>query len=195
MALEALKSPTTTDATPTSYDEVEVHNLESNLAKRKRSKRPRNEIPPTEEEYLALCLIMLARNGRTNNSTHPDNNNILSVFPQVGTHHDNSNTLTTTTTVQEKKKKIVQEPIEQYSYKCNVCKKACPSHQALGGHKASHRKTSTDDDNNNNILSLFPQVRTYHDNSNAITTSTAVQEKKKQIVVLYTVKIGYMLNL
>ncbi|XP_059295440.1 uncharacterized protein LOC132048771 [Lycium ferocissimum] len=192
MALEALKSPTTTEATPTSYDEVEVHNLDSNLAKRKRSKRPRNEIPPTEEEFLALCLIMLARDGRTNNSTHPDNNNnnILSVFPQVGTHHDNSNTLTTATSVQEKKKKIVQEPIEQYSYKCNVCNKAFPSHQALGGHKASHRKNSTDDENNN-ILSLFPQERTHHDNSNTITTSTAPLVDTKQV----TVKAPLMITL
>ncbi|RVW72409.1 Zinc finger protein ZAT10 [Vitis vinifera] len=31
------------------------------------------------------------------------------------------------------------------SYKCNVCNKAFSSYQALGGHKASHRKSSTDD--------------------------------------------------
>lgn len=33
--------------------------------KRKRTKRPRPENPPTEEEYLALCLLMLAQGTTT----------------------------------------------------------------------------------------------------------------------------------
>lgn len=36
--------------------------------KKKRTKRPRVETPPSEEEYLALCLIMLAR-GTTDTAT------------------------------------------------------------------------------------------------------------------------------
>ncbi|XP_020580275.1 zinc finger protein ZAT10-like [Phalaenopsis equestris] len=76
-------------------------------AKRKRSKRQRSlDRPPTEEEYLALCLVMLARGG----SDHS-----LPPLPS-------------------------SPPPEGLSYKCSVCSKAFASYQALGGHKASHRK-------------------------------------------------------
>ncbi|CAK9166817.1 unnamed protein product [Ilex paraguariensis] len=94
-------------------------------AKRKRSKRPRTENPQTEDEYLALCLVMLA-NGRA------------------------TTTAAFTTTNQ------TDSPATQNnSYKCSVCERAFPSYQALGGHKASHRKLSAaaasatvSDDNN-----------------------------------------------
>ncbi|KDP44482.1 hypothetical protein JCGZ_16315 [Jatropha curcas] len=107
MALEALNSPTT--ATPFNYEDT--------WTKRKRSKRPRGESPPTEEEYLALCLIMLARGG----STSPTAEEIASTSPPPP-----------------------QPPALNLSYKCTVCNKAFPSYQALGGHKASHKKSSSD---------------------------------------------------
>ncbi|XP_060168097.1 zinc finger protein ZAT10-like [Lycium barbarum] len=131
MALEALKSPTTTPTLPPRYQELEdTHTLDS-WTKGKRSKRPRIETPPTEEEYLALCLIMLARSGAEPSSTD----------------------------VKEPEKKTAELPLVEYqepkteqSYKCSVCDKSFSSYQALGGHKASHRKTTTtgtaSDDNN-----------------------------------------------
>ncbi|CAN0905624.1 Zinc finger protein ZAT10 [Linum grandiflorum] len=94
MALQALNSPTAAPAEP--------------WAKRKRSKRSRldhhhdDHHSPTEDEYLALCLVMLARG---------------------------------TTNLQSNKTVLMS------SYKCTVCGKAFPSYQALGGHKASHRKS------------------------------------------------------
>ncbi|GFY89520.1 salt tolerance zinc finger [Actinidia rufa] len=96
MALEALNSPTTPTPQPPRFDEP--------WTKRKRSKRPRTETPPTEEEYLALCLIMLARGGATSAAS------------------------------------AAAAPNQKTSYKCSVCDKSFPSYQALGGHKASHRK-------------------------------------------------------
>lgn len=76
-------------------------------AKRKRSKRQRYfDHPPTEEEYLALCLVMLARGGSDRS---------LPPLPS-------------------------STPAYNLSYKCSVCHKAFASYQALGGHKASHRK-------------------------------------------------------
>ncbi|CAK7330121.1 unnamed protein product [Dovyalis caffra] len=105
MALEALNSPTT--ATPFNYEDT--------WTKRKRSKRPRSESPSAEEEYLALCLIMLARGGSTTTSTEET----ASPAPP-------------------------QPPTLNLSYKCTVCTKAFPSYQALGGHKASHRKSSSE---------------------------------------------------
>ncbi|KAK9163691.1 hypothetical protein Syun_004593 [Stephania yunnanensis] len=70
---------------------------------------------PTEEEYLALCLIMLARGGApaSSSSTPPPP-------PQPST----------------------ATPLK-LAYSCSVCHKSFPSYQALGGHKASHRKLSS----------------------------------------------------
>ncbi|KAG1342073.1 Zinc finger protein ZAT10 [Cocos nucifera] len=80
-------------------------------AKRKRSKRHRFfDHHSTEEEYLALCLMMLAHGGG-------------------GAGHR----LPSPTTP--------PPPLEtRQEYKCSVCGKAFGSYQALGGHKASHRK-------------------------------------------------------
>ncbi|KAL9244150.1 hypothetical protein vseg_017956 [Gypsophila vaccaria] len=105
MALEALSSPRTPQAPSSSLD---------HWVKKKRSKRPRQELSssstvteadvPTEEEYLAFCLLMLARGS------------------------------TTSTAV------VVAEPSRVLNYKCSVCGKGFGSYQALGGHKASHRR-------------------------------------------------------
>ncbi|KAG5543640.1 hypothetical protein RHGRI_016407 [Rhododendron griersonianum] len=119
MALQALNSPTT--ATPPFHHESvgDLRCIES-WAKGKRSKRSRSMeslSPPTEEEYLALCLIMLARGGGGAIST------ASIALPQPSTSSES---------------KLV--------HKCTVCNKAFGSYQALGGHKASHRKLAGADD-------------------------------------------------
>ncbi|KAG6537443.1 zinc finger protein ZAT10-like [Zingiber officinale] len=79
-------------------------------AKKKRSKRSRLfDRRPTEEEYLAWCLVMLARGGPR---------------PPLLTEA------------------VAPAKLE---HKCSVCGKAFASYQALGGHKASHRKPTTDE--------------------------------------------------
>ncbi|KAJ9670503.1 hypothetical protein PVL29_026810 [Vitis rotundifolia] len=109
MALETLNSPTAATTVQFHHDS-ELDYLEP-WTKRKRSKRPRLDNPPTEEEYLALCLIMLAQGGRGEVATQLR-------------HHSPP----------------PPPPALTLSYKCSVCNKAFPSYQALGGHKASHRK-------------------------------------------------------
>lgn len=96
---------TTTIPIPFPRFKQEENQERESLVKKKRSKRPRIGIgnPPTEEEYLALCLIMLSQS----------NNQIQS------------------------------SPLK-LNHKCSVCNKAFPSYQALGGHKASHRKSSSE---------------------------------------------------
>ncbi|XP_007042625.2 PREDICTED: zinc finger protein ZAT10 [Theobroma cacao] len=121
MALEALNSPTTATTFSNKYEDIDNNYLET-WKKGKRSKRPRSESPTTEEEYLALCLIMLAR-GSTNDDDHPrqlSSSSSPAAAPAPA------------------------PPALKLSYKCSVCNKAFPSYQALGGHKASHRKPSTD---------------------------------------------------
>ncbi|KAF5739449.1 zinc finger protein ZAT10 [Tripterygium wilfordii] len=120
MALEALNSPTITGPT----FPFEDPKLGEAWVKRKRSKRPRLDHAPTEEEYLALCLIMLAR-GTTATQRH-----VSPTLPPP------------TVTLDQK-----------LSYKCSVCNKAFSSYQALGGHKASHRKGSDEQSTSTNISS------------------------------------------
>ncbi|KAJ0963426.1 hypothetical protein J5N97_028548 [Dioscorea zingiberensis] len=84
-------------------------------AKRKRSKRHHRYLDcpvPTEEEYLAVCLVMLARGGSDHRAVSPVSRSPSPPPP----------------------------PPAKTLYKCSVCDKAFGSYQALGGHKASHRK-------------------------------------------------------
>lgn len=121
MALEALNSPTAAPASPSlRYKDMDVVNTSlDSWNKGKRSKRPRSETPPTEEEYLALCLVMLARGGRFGSSA----------------------SASTSTSAPNQLESLPTKL--SLSYKCSVCNKAFPSYQALGGHKASHRKLAS----------------------------------------------------
>ncbi|KAK9044249.1 hypothetical protein V6N11_072564 [Hibiscus sabdariffa] len=113
----------------TKYDDVDT------WKKGKRSKRQRSGSPAdvdvdvqtqptTEEEYLALCLIMLAR-GRSADS--------------AGVDHYRLQPSSSSSQLPPP-----PPPPLKLSYKCSVCDKAFNSYQALGGHKASHRKPSAD---------------------------------------------------
>ncbi|CAH2047000.1 unnamed protein product [Thlaspi arvense] len=66
MALEALNSPRLASSVPTLFeDSTGFHGVEQ-WSKGKRSKRSRSDHHRhqlTEEEYLALCLMLLARDG------------------------------------------------------------------------------------------------------------------------------------
>ncbi|MCL7022067.1 hypothetical protein MKW94_012264 [Papaver nudicaule] len=114
MALEALTSPSTIPI----YEDDHSNYLDQSWAKRKRSKRNIHRMEnshlsnPTEEEYLALCLIMLARGSTDSSSTI----NYSNSYSQP------------------------RAPTLKLNYKCSVCNKSFHSYQALGGHKASHRK-------------------------------------------------------
>ena len=115
--METLNSPTAATAVQFHQDADELDYLEP-WTKRKRSKRPRLDNPPTEEEYLALCLIMLAQGGRGDVATQLRHHSPPPPPP----------------------------PALTLTYKCTVCNKAFPSYQALGGHKASHRKLAGTED-------------------------------------------------
>ncbi|XP_058781161.1 zinc finger protein ZAT10-like [Vicia villosa] len=142
MAMEALNSPTT--ATPfTSFEEPNHSYLDTPWTKGKRSKRSRmDQSSCSEEEYLALCLIMLARSG--NNS----NNN--STAKQILSDTESAPAPVTTV---------------KLTHKCSVCNKAFSSYQALGGHKASHRKLA--------LMSAAEDQNQTTTTSSAVTTSSA----------------------
>ncbi|XP_031130001.1 zinc finger protein ZAT6-like [Ipomoea triloba] len=142
MALEAMKSAAVVTPPLPPVPGVEVDDV--NGFKKKRTKRPRGDetpAPPTEEErYLALCLIMLARG--EDPSRHRD------APPEAKVVIKEKETLLLPPPPQAA---AAEAPHEQL-YKCSVCNKCFHSYQALGGHKASHRKlnsaTASDDNNN-----------------------------------------------
>ncbi|PWA50295.1 Zinc finger protein [Artemisia annua] len=121
MAVEALNSPTT--ATTPLFRQESMKYLES-WTKGKRSKRPRVEQPPSEEEYLAFCLMLLARGGRSEDIKGASVRTEAQVNVAVAT------------------KQHAQLQHQQFVHKCTVCDKTFGSYQALGGHKASHRKNN-----------------------------------------------------
>lgn len=124
--MEALNSPTA--ATSASlFEDSGYHRLPEPWTKRKRSKRttpPQFPQLPTEDEYLALCLVMLAR----------------------GTTNASASTSTSTSSAPHRHRSPTSAPPQaqlddqKQTYKCTVCDKVFYSYQALGGHKASHRK-------------------------------------------------------
>ncbi|KAE8657056.1 Zinc finger protein ZAT10 [Hibiscus syriacus] len=130
MALEALNSPTTAATPPFQFEDSNLHCLES-FTKRKRSKRPRFDHVTNEEEYLALCLIMLARGGEANSAN------------TCSTPHCHRSPTPTTSLPPAPAPSSTEQKL---SYKCSVCNKSFNSYQALGGHKASHRKLSAGND-------------------------------------------------
>ncbi|XP_047062580.1 zinc finger protein 1-like [Lolium rigidum] len=66
----------------------------------------------SDDEYVALCLVMMARGVRG------DADEDFAVVKGVG----------------------VAAPRRPHGYECSVCGKVYASYQALGGHKTSHRK-------------------------------------------------------
>ncbi|XP_050363554.1 zinc finger protein ZAT10-like [Argentina anserina] len=137
MALEALNSPTAAGQ-GFHFDEPKLQYSEP-WTKRKRSKRPRSveQAQVSEEEYLALCLIMLARGG---NRGEP----FTTTSAAVASHRSQSSSPSVSPVVEQATSAPAKEnQHQQLSYKCSVCDKSFPSYQALGGHKASHRKGSS----------------------------------------------------
>lgn len=131
MALEAINSPTAASAPFQFMEEPLSSRFLEPLNKRKRSKRPHH--PPSEDEYLALCLIMLARSGAAPKPNHHASPAPLPPPPPPAPTKPEEAAATATATA---------GPANNLSYKCAVCGKGFPSYQALGGHKASHRKSA-----------------------------------------------------
>lgn len=124
MALDALNSSAAVAPLKSSrrYDDVDS----MKWSKSKRSKRFHRD--QSEEEYLAVCLVMLARSGGSrspSSAASGEDDSAIAGSIAASPKADVEIPHTAAATVN--------------SYKCSVCNKAFSSYQALGGHKASHR--------------------------------------------------------
>lgn len=85
----------------------------------------------SEEEDMANCLILLAQGGESHHSHHGKQH--AEDCDGNKTEKGNSNTNTATVANTTKVGNF-------YIYECKTCNRTFPSFQALGGHRASHKK-------------------------------------------------------
>ncbi|CAI0383251.1 unnamed protein product [Linum tenue] len=112
--------------------------------KRKRSFRAKVEIGNSnyntnEEEDLAKCLMMLS------NATTTMENSPLVVEPEescasASKDEDRRNSTNFITPIVQTVDKAKGTTVSKGMFECKACKKVFNSHQALGGHRASHKK-------------------------------------------------------
>ncbi|CAN1324042.1 Zinc finger protein AZF2 [Linum perenne] len=155
--MEALASPTSNSVPSFQFQESNLHPLSEPWAKRKRSKRSSSSSsshPPTEEEYLALCLLMLARGDFS--SPRPHHRSIAPVDSHQSLYS---------------------------SYKCLVCAKSFPSYQALGGHKASHRKSPAADQDA--VLTALQSISSTSTSTTTTITASAASGKAHECSVCH----------
>ena len=78
--------------------------------------RVESTVDSTDDEDMAHCLILLAQGSRSSNSIQQ----AVPIKPKNNNNNKSSNS--------------------GNSYECKTCNKSFPSFQALGGHRASHKK-------------------------------------------------------
>lgn len=154
MVLEALNSPAAVEPLKMrrKFEDMEPQGVDSWPKAIRSSKRQRRI--QTEEEYLAVCLVMLARGNRGGGDggayAYPSSSavrigEISPNLPNLSDSVSDEDDRRPTTVVAVKKHEGAFPPQAAFkiTHKCSVCDKTFPTHQALGGHKASHRVKPT----------------------------------------------------
>ncbi|XP_030492845.2 zinc finger protein ZAT5 [Cannabis sativa] len=102
-----------------------------------------------EEEDMANCLILLAQGGLHNGGLSSPENEFQAAEKMAACGSTNTTSI----------------------YQCKTCNRCFQSFQALGGHRASHKKPKTTANNNMNIINADHQVK---ENNNKQTLSFQV---------------------
>uniref|UniRef100_A0A803N2H4 C2H2-type domain-containing protein n=1 Tax=Chenopodium quinoa TaxID=63459 RepID=A0A803N2H4_CHEQI len=162
-----------------------------------------------EEEDMANCLILLAQgHSRDLTPQHPPLLSLVDDHPMYRTNN-NHNIGSASGSSKFVSRKFMETPSTTgksgyYVYECKTCAKTFSSFQALGGHRASHKKpknkdedysnksrannifssviTSTNNNNRNNNSNLLlssddeepPFKAARHNNNNNVTSSTSL---------------------
>ncbi|CAA7041619.1 unnamed protein product [Microthlaspi erraticum] len=154
MALEALNSPRLASPVPALFeDSTGFHGVE-HWTKGKRSRRSRSDHPHhlTEEEYLAFCLMLLARDGDRGGSVSAaaEEKPIYNcgvcekTFPSyqaLGGHRASHRNLSGGGG-DEKNSRTPSIAVVK-THVCSICQRSFATGQALGGHKRRHYEGSS----------------------------------------------------
>ncbi|XP_065871858.1 zinc finger protein ZAT9 [Euphorbia lathyris] len=100
------------------------------------------------EEDAALCLLMLFKEDKNKQKLKQKENEFIR-----GTDHDHQIEDEIAEEEEDEDESFGEMALRSKSngkYKCETCKKVFRSYQALGGHKASHKKIKKDDDYDGN---------------------------------------------
>jgi hypothetical protein len=127
------------------------------VVKRKRTKRPRHQPPAssasssesttTEEEDMAHCLILLAQGGGGAAVDSKPSPSPVVAMPQPEAHQPSPPVVVKSSSERYTSRKYTEAAATAdgvkagfYVYECRTCNKCFPTFQALGGHRASHKK-------------------------------------------------------
>ncbi|BAT90496.1 hypothetical protein LR48_Vigan08g145900 [Vigna angularis] len=91
----------------------------------------------SEEEDMANCLILLAQGGESHPHQPHHHKQRVEDHNGVKTAKGNGNTITTAAAAATT---AVDTKVGFFIYECKTCNRTFPSFQALGGHRASHKK-------------------------------------------------------
>ncbi|KAD7479686.1 hypothetical protein E3N88_02822 [Mikania micrantha] len=100
-------------------------------------------ISSEEEEDMANCLIMLAHSVSPVNKDKPESDIFCQKTKRLKTR-----------SVTEMAATTVEGNSGYQSYECKTCNRTFPSFQALGGHRASHKKPKPTFDDKNSVEAL-----------------------------------------
>nr|XP_010934138.1 zinc finger protein ZAT4 [Elaeis guineensis] len=111
-------------------------------SKGKRSRRAKAVVPlcpSSEEEDLANCLVMLSA-ARVDPMVIVEPEESCASASKEEDRRQHPITITATTTDRSKAPAPPSPAVPRGMFECKACKKVFTSHQALGGHRASHKK-------------------------------------------------------
>ncbi|KAM0909090.1 hypothetical protein ACQ4PT_015038 [Festuca glaucescens] len=148
MAVDAVLDAAAMGSPPPSEEEPEaLVQCTEGWGKRKRSRRQQQRVP-SEEEHLALSLLMLARGHRDQHASSPAQVHACSVCGKAFASYQALGGHKASHRPKPPQAASVDEPAASPAasastsrgkvHECSVCNKTFPTGQALGGHKRCH---------------------------------------------------------
>ncbi|XP_010512387.1 PREDICTED: zinc finger protein ZAT9-like [Camelina sativa] len=116
----------------------------------------------TTEEDLAFCLMMLSRDKWKKNKSSSNNKEVVK---EIETDEDESEGYN------NRLSKMNRTTTTKGRYKCETCGKVFKSYQALGGHRASHKK--------NRVSNKTEQQRNETEHDNVVVSVVAASAEKR----------------
>ncbi|XP_010469165.1 PREDICTED: zinc finger protein ZAT9-like [Camelina sativa] len=130
----------------------------------------------TTEEDLAFCLMMLSRDKWKKNKS---SNNSKEVVEEIETEEEEEEELEGYNNRLSKMNRTTRTTTTKGRYKCETCGKVFKSYQALGGHRASHKK--------NRVSNKTEQQRSETEHDNVVVVVAAAEKRIHECPICFRV--------